>query len=119
MTFDDLLATYEPRLATAFSEAIDQIKSSIVLARVIERLERGDINGAVEAMQIEPEAFSALEIALQEAFNAGGAQALSCGRHRKRRRQDWSDDATFRCSPPSGGNQFVGRAKELEVNPLA
>ncbi|RVJ72229.1 phage minor head protein [Sinorhizobium medicae] len=76
MTFDELLATYEPRLAAAFREAIEEIKSSIVLARVIERLERGDVNGAVEAMQIEPEAFSALVIALQEAFNAGSTNAV-------------------------------------------
>lgn len=73
MTFDELLATYEPRLAAAFREAVDDIKSSIILARVVERLERGDVNGAIEAMQLEPEAFSALEIALQEAFNAGGS----------------------------------------------
>ncbi|MFK0273654.1 phage minor head protein [Ensifer sp. NPDC090286] len=77
MTFDELLATFEPKLATAFRDAIDEIRSSIVLARVIERLERGDINGAVDAMQIEPEAFSALEIALQEAFNAGGTNAVA------------------------------------------
>ncbi|MGK9264667.1 phage head morphogenesis protein [Sinorhizobium meliloti] len=76
MNFDTLLATFEPRLAAAFREAFDEIRSSVVLARVIERLERGDVNGAVEAMQIEPEAFSALEIALQEAFNAGGTNAV-------------------------------------------
>lgn len=77
MTFDELLASYELRLATAFREAIDEIRSSVVLARVIERLERGDVNGAIEAMQIEPEAFSALEIALQETFNAGGTNAVA------------------------------------------
>jgi hypothetical protein len=76
MNFDDLLNAYEPRLASAFRETIDEIKSSIILARVIERLERGDVNGAVEAMQLDPEAFSALEIALQEAFNAGGTNAV-------------------------------------------
>ncbi|RVL60366.1 MULTISPECIES: phage minor head protein [Sinorhizobium] len=76
MTLDELLSTYEPRLAAAFREAIETIKSTAVLARVVERLDRGDVNGAVEAMQIEPEAFSALEIALQEAFNAGGTNAV-------------------------------------------
>jgi hypothetical protein len=76
MNFDQLLSAYEPKLAAAFREAIEEIRSSIVLARVIERLERGDVNGAVEAMQIEPEAFSALQIALQEAFNAGGTNAV-------------------------------------------
>ena len=64
MTFDELLSTYEPRLAAAFREAIETIKSTIVLGRVVERLERGDINGAVGAMQIEPEAFSALTRAM-------------------------------------------------------
>ncbi|WP_426289065.1 phage minor head protein [Ensifer adhaerens] len=76
MNIDDLLATYEARLAAAFREAVDAIRSGIVLARVIERLERADINGAIEAMQIEPEAFSALEIALQKAFYAGGTNAV-------------------------------------------
>ncbi|WJR66953.1 phage minor head protein [Neorhizobium sp. CSC1952] len=72
MTFDELLDQYEPRLAAAFRESIEAIKSSIVLARVVERLERGDILGAIEAMELDPDAFSALEIALQDVFNAGG-----------------------------------------------
>lgn len=76
MTFDELLDQYEPRLAATFREGVEAIKSSIILARVIERLERGDISGAVQAMQIEPEAFSALEVALAETFNAGGINAV-------------------------------------------
>ena len=72
MTFDELLDLYEPRVAAAFRESIEAIKSSIVLARVIERLERGDVAGAIQAMELDVEAFSALEIALQETFNAGG-----------------------------------------------
>lgn len=76
MTFDELLDTFEPKLAAAFREAVEAIKSSIVIARVVERLERHDISGAVEAMQIEPEAFAALDLALQEAFNAGGINAV-------------------------------------------
>ncbi len=76
MTFEDLLDTYEPKLAAAFREGIEEIKSSIVLARVVERLERGDVGGAIEAMLIEPEAFAALDLALQEAFNAGGINAI-------------------------------------------
>ncbi len=76
MTFDELLAVFEPRLAAAFREAVEGIKSSIIVARVIDRLERGDVNGAIEAMQLEPEAFSALEVGLQEAFNAGGTNAI-------------------------------------------
>ncbi|EJL54868.1 phage head morphogenesis protein, SPP1 gp7 [Rhizobium sp. CF122] len=76
MTFEELLDTYEPKLAAAFREGIEEIKSSIVLARVVERLEKGDVSGAIEAMLIEPEAFAALDLALQEAFNAGGINAI-------------------------------------------
>jgi hypothetical protein len=76
MTFEELLATYEPRLAGAFRQAIEEIKSGIVLRVVVERLERGDINGAIQAMHLDPEAFTALEVALTEAFNAGGINAV-------------------------------------------
>lgn len=72
MTFDELLAQYEPKVAAAFREAIEAIKSSIVLKTIVERLERGDIAGAVAAVQFEPEAFAALEMSLREAFNTGG-----------------------------------------------
>ena len=76
MTFEELLAKYEPALAAAFRQAIEEIKSGIVLRVVVERLERGDVNGAIEAMHLDPEAFSALEVALTEAFNAGGINAV-------------------------------------------
>ncbi|MDO6966982.1 head morphogenesis protein [Rhizobium alvei] len=76
MDFDELLERYEPRLAAAFRECIEAIKSAIVLKAVVERLQRGDIYGAIKAIQIESEVFSALEIALQEAFNAGGVSMV-------------------------------------------
>lgn len=72
MNFDELLAQYEPRVAAAFRECIEVIKSAVVLKTVVERLERGDIDGAIRAVQIEPEAFAALEVVLRETFNAGG-----------------------------------------------
>ncbi|MDX0367281.1 hypothetical protein GOC23_06310 [Sinorhizobium meliloti] len=54
MTFDELLAKYEPAHAAAFRQALEEIKSGIVLRVVVERLERGDINSAIEAMHLEP-----------------------------------------------------------------
>ncbi|WP_105430220.1 head morphogenesis protein [Neorhizobium sp. T6_25] len=72
MTYEELLAQYEPKVAAAFREAIEAIRSSVVLKTIVERLERGDIAGAVAAVQFEPEAFAALEMSLREAFNAGG-----------------------------------------------
>lgn len=72
MNFDDLFDRVEPTIVEAFRAAVEQIKSTIVLSRVIDRLIARDIAGAVAAMQIEPEAFAALDIAYTAAFNAGG-----------------------------------------------
>lgn len=76
MTFEELLSIYEPRLAAAFREGVEAIKSGIVFKTVVVSLERGDVAGAVRAIQTEPQAFAALEIALQEAFNAGGVNMV-------------------------------------------
>ena len=73
---DDLLAQFEPAVAKAFRDAIQAIRDSAILRVVTERLERRDINGAIAALQIEPEAFAALDLSVTEAFNAGGAAAV-------------------------------------------
>lgn len=70
--FEQLLDKYDQTLAEAFFQGIEAIKSQITLRVVVERLEKGDISGAVAAMHLEPEAFSALELALAEAYNSGG-----------------------------------------------
>lgn len=77
MNFEDQLNALEPKLAEAFRQSIEAIKSNVILARVVERLERGDINGAIQALQIEPEAFAALDRSILEAYNAGGVAAIS------------------------------------------
>ncbi len=69
--FEALIATYEPILRAAFIAAVDDIRSNIVLRRIVERLEKGDISGAIDAMFIEEAAFNPLEEALRQAFNAG------------------------------------------------
>ncbi|NNU66533.1 head morphogenesis protein [Rhizobium sp. WYCCWR 11152] len=56
----------------AFREAIDDIKSEIVLREVIVRLERRDIEGAIQALHIDPAAFRPLSEALRQAYDAGG-----------------------------------------------
>lgn len=68
----ELLAKYETDLKSAFMSAIDDVKSSIVLRVVVEKLERGDVNGAISAMHLDADAFAKLELALAEAYNAGG-----------------------------------------------
>ncbi|TPM39374.1 head morphogenesis protein [Mesorhizobium sp. B2-2-3] len=74
--FEQLLADFAPKLRTAFLEAIDDITGNIVLRRIVERLERGDINGAVAAMHLDPAAFRPLDEAIRAAFNGGGVATV-------------------------------------------
>ncbi|MBM7328717.1 head morphogenesis protein [Agrobacterium sp. S2] len=75
--FEQLITSYEPILRAAFMAAVDDIRSNIVLRRIVERLEKGDISGAIDAMFIEEAAFNPLEEALRQAFNAGGVDTVS------------------------------------------
>lgn len=69
---EQLLDKYEPALQQAFLDAIADIRSRVVLKRLVERLERGDVFGAIEVLQLEPEAFGRVELVIAEAYNAGG-----------------------------------------------
>jgi hypothetical protein len=63
--FEQLLDKYDAALAEAFFQGIEAIKSDVTLRVVVEPLERGDISGVIDAMQVEWEAFSALDLALE------------------------------------------------------
>ncbi len=75
--FELLLDEWEPRIRNAFLNAIADIKSEVVLKRLVERLERGDVQGAIEALQIDAEAFGRLELEIANAYNAGGIDMAS------------------------------------------
>ncbi|RKD68975.1 hypothetical protein [Rhizobium sp. WW_1] len=70
---DDLIEKLSPDMEKAFHAAVDNLKDEIVLKEVVERLERRDINGALAALHIDPEAFQPLSEALRNAYNAGGS----------------------------------------------
>lgn len=74
--FEQLVATWEPILRAAFIEAIDDIRSNIVLRRIVERMERGDIAGAIQAMNLDEAAFRPLDEAIRQAFSGGGVAAV-------------------------------------------
>lgn len=75
---NELIDKLSPDMEKAFLEAIADIKSEIVLKEVVERLERRDIAGAIEALHIDPAAFRPLSEAIRQAFNSGGI--LTAGR---------------------------------------
>ena len=70
--FEQLLDKYEPLIRDAFLAAYDEIRSRVVLKRLVERLEKGDVAGAIELLGIEPESFGAFEMILAEAYNGSG-----------------------------------------------
>lgn len=76
MTFDDLLAKHGRLVTAAFRKAIENISSNVILKVVTERLEAGDIQGAMDAIQVDGNAFGVLERALQDAFADGGDSLL-------------------------------------------
>lgn len=68
----ELLERYEPVIKGAFLRAVQEIKNPATLSVIVDRLERGDVAGAVEALQIEPEAFARLEQAIRDTYTGGG-----------------------------------------------
>lgn len=73
--FDDLLTRYERDIAEAFRQAIADLGAGVDLAGAIRALERNDIAGAVEALNIEPAAYGPLLDAMGRAYAEGGAVA--------------------------------------------
>jgi len=67
-----LAAQFGERAAEAFLEAIEDIRNNVTLRLIVERLERGDVQGAVEAIGLDPVAFERLERVLEDAYGSGG-----------------------------------------------
>lgn len=73
---EQLAEQFEPILQAAFLEAVADLVSNVEVARVIERLERGDIDGALTALHIDPVAFRSFEEALRQAYIGGGSATI-------------------------------------------
>lgn len=69
---DALITEYDPIVKAAFLASIADIRSAITLRLLVERLERRDIEGALDALHIEREAFGPLDKAIRAAYDAGG-----------------------------------------------
>lgn len=74
---EQIVQQYEPAIRKAFLEAIETIRSDAVVEEIIERLQKGDITGAVNAIPVDSTAFNPVADAIRETFNAGGIAALS------------------------------------------
>lgn len=69
---EQIAADFEPQVRLAWVEAINRIRSNIILKRIVERLERGDVAGAVADLGIEDGVFAKFEQSLIQAYHSGG-----------------------------------------------
>lgn len=90
---EQLTDNFEPVIKAAFLDAVLDITSRAELGRIVERLERGDIAGAIDAVHLDAAAFRTLDNAIAAAFDGGGASTIG---------------ALPKLRDPSGG-QFVVR----------
>jgi hypothetical protein len=71
-----LAATWEPTLRAAWDDALDRIRSNIVFKRIVERLDKGDVAGAINELGIQDGAFAKFEQAIVQAYHAGGIDTV-------------------------------------------
>lgn len=69
---DQLIEEWAPRLKKAFLEAFAAIRDRILVGFIVERLEKGDIDGALKGVGIDPVAFRGFDGAIAQAFESGG-----------------------------------------------
>lgn len=72
--FEALEARFGREIATAFTESVDDLRSGVSLADVIEALEAGDIERALRAFNLDPAALRPLERAIATAYETAGGQ---------------------------------------------
>lgn len=69
---DQLIEAWTPRLQKAFMDAIAHIRSRAQINVIVTMLEKGDIDGAIRGVGLDPVAFRDFENGISDAFEAGG-----------------------------------------------
>lgn len=68
----ELAAEFEPEIRREFLAAIADIRDTARVGAIAEALERGNIERALELINVDPAAFRRMEAAMARAFEAGG-----------------------------------------------
>jgi len=76
-SLNDVLDKYEPAIRRAFMASIREITSQARIGQVTAALERGDVQGAIDALFIDRGAFDAFERAIADAYAAGGKAGIA------------------------------------------
>ncbi|WP_226780342.1 phage minor head protein [Oceaniglobus trochenteri] len=75
--FAEAVKKMEPQVRRAFLQAIADVRSVSQYRLVEAAIERGDIQGIMEALRLGPEFFAPLDQSIDEAFRAGATYQLS------------------------------------------
>ncbi len=70
--FDQLIDGWSPRLQKAFLKAVYQTRDDVQIGLVAELLEKGDIDGALRAVGLDPVAFNDFDQTISDAYADGG-----------------------------------------------
>lgn len=74
---EELAAKFEPLMRAAFMAAIADLISGVDLAAIIRLLEKGDIEGAISALNINRASFRPVDLTIWSTFEAGGVAAMA------------------------------------------
>ncbi len=74
---EHLIEEWAPVLRRAFLDAVYNIRDRVILDQLVKALARGDIEGAVQSVGLDPAAFRGLDVAISQAFDAGGEHTAS------------------------------------------
>lgn len=79
-TLEEIKKKYGRETARAFAAAIDDVRSNVVLRRVIQAIERGDIDTAIDALNIDETLFTKVRAAMVAAYNDGAIAVVAATR---------------------------------------
>jgi len=73
----DLLDKLAPDVQAAFLAAIEDVRSEAQMALIVRHISEGNIEQALNALNLRPEFFAPLDDALRAAYLQGGTEALA------------------------------------------
>mgnify|MGYP005863127173 CR=1 FL=1 len=75
--FETLLARFEPDIQRAFRAALADLREGVNFRALTDALEAGNIQSAIDALNIEPAAFQRYAVAKTEAYRQSGAATVA------------------------------------------
>lgn len=75
--FDQLIRAWEPHLQKAFLDAIYAVRNAAQVDQIARMLDRGDIDGAVRAVGLDPTQFRIFDKTFEAAYEAGGVATVN------------------------------------------